>query len=86
MPALSTQRHDQAASEVDHIKRIADGGGDDDDNLQALCPTATPTRRRRRAEASKVRISGWLARVGAGSKIWGYLAGNRPVSLASNNL
>ena len=27
----------KAASEVDHIKRIADGGGDDDDNLQALC-------------------------------------------------
>lgn len=52
----------RAASEVDHIKRIADGGGDDDDNLQALChdchadKTATEGGKRRKV---RIGLDGW---------------------------
>ena len=49
--------------------------------------TATLTRRRQKEGSCGDGVQGWMAGLSRGGvKVWGYLAGNRPVSLKTINL
>lgn len=66
----------RAATERDHIIPLAEGGTDDDSNIQGLCKEHHAAKSKREAARGVGRIG---ERQGGGSKVCAPAPGNRPV-------